>query len=163
MITTSEIIDYSNHEFFLFKDKKDVLTYESYDDLFHVTNLSFYKEIINLESGHVRKDKNTRTQWEITYEIQIIELILTQLIPTRSKRGINELGTVWKWLAGTPDHDDFIKIQNKINDLIENNNQQFIINSKLFKEIKSLSDHFKKHFYRSRIAIKKTSFTFINI
>ncbi len=90
MITTSEIIDYSNHEFFLFKDKKDVLTYESYADLYHVTNLSFYKEIINQESGYVRKDKNTRTQWEITYEIQIIELILSQLISTRSQRGINE-------------------------------------------------------------------------
>ncbi len=90
MITTSEIIDYSNHEFFLFKDKKDVLTYESYADLYHVTNLSFYKEIINQESGYVRKDKNTRTQWEITYEIQIIELFLSQLIPTRTKRGINE-------------------------------------------------------------------------
>ncbi len=58
MITTSEIIDYSNHEFFLFKDKKDVLIYESYADLFHVTNLSFYEEIINLESGYVRKDTN---------------------------------------------------------------------------------------------------------
>ncbi len=73
MITTSEIIDYANHEFFLFKDKKDVLTYESYADLFHVPNLSFYKEIINLESGYVRKDKNIRTQWEITYKIQILE------------------------------------------------------------------------------------------
>ncbi len=60
MITTSEIIDYSNHEFFLFNDKKDVLTYESYADLFHVTNLSLYKEIINLESGYVRKDTNIR-------------------------------------------------------------------------------------------------------
>ncbi len=155
MITTSEIIDYSNHEFFLFKDKKDVLTYESYDDLFHVTNLSFYKEIINLESGHVRKDKNTRTQWEITYEIQIIELILSQLISTRSQRGINELGTVWKSLAGTPKHDDFIKIQNKKNDLIENNNQQFIINSKLFKEIKSLSDHFKNIFIDQELPLRK--------
>ncbi len=94
MITTSEIIEYSNHEFFLFKDKKDVLTYESCADLFHVTNLSFYKERINLESGCVRKDTNIRTKWEITYEIQILELILSQLIPTRSKRGINELGTV---------------------------------------------------------------------
>ncbi len=155
MITTSEIIDYSNHEFFLFEDKKDVLTYESYDDLFHVTNLSSYKEIINLESGYVRKDKNIRTQWEITYEIQIIELILSQLISTRSQRGINELGTVWKWLAGTPDHDNFIKIQNKINDLIENNNQQFIINSKLFKEIKSLSDHFKNIFIDQELPLRK--------
>jgi len=45
---------------------------------------------------------------------------------------------VWKWLAGTPDHDDFIKIRNKIDELIENNNKQFIINSKLLKEIESL-------------------------
>jgi len=52
-----------------------------------------------------------------------------------NKRGVNEIGTVWKWLAGTPDHDDFIKIQNKIDELIKNNNKQFIINSKLFKEI----------------------------
>jgi len=40
--------------------------------------------------------------------------MLSQLISTRSKRGINEVGTVWKWLAGTPDHDDLIKIQNSI-------------------------------------------------
>jgi len=52
------------------------------------------------------------------------------------------MGTVWKWLAGTPDDDDFSKIQNKIDELIENNNKQFIVNSKLFKEIKSLSDDF---------------------
>jgi len=35
--------------------------------------------------------------------------MLSQLISTRSKRGINEVGTVWKWLAGTPDHDDLVK------------------------------------------------------
>ncbi len=93
MIATSEI-DYSNHEFFLFKDKKYVLTYESNADLFHVTNLSFYKEIIDLESGYIKKDTNKRPQWNITYELQFIELILSQLISTISKRGINELGTV---------------------------------------------------------------------
>jgi len=47
-------------------------------------------------------------------------------------------------LAGTPDHDDFIKIQKKIDELIENNNKQFIINS-------------------SRFTIAKTSLTIINI
>jgi len=52
LIATSEIIDYSNHEFFLFKNKKDVLTYESYANLFHITNLHFHKEIIDLESGY---------------------------------------------------------------------------------------------------------------
>jgi len=50
-LVSSEIIDYSNLEFFLFKDNKGVLTYESYNDLFHATNLSFYKEIINIEDA----------------------------------------------------------------------------------------------------------------
>jgi len=42
----SEIIDDTSHEYLLFKDNKDVLTYDSFAELFHVTNLSFYKEII---------------------------------------------------------------------------------------------------------------------
>ncbi len=154
-MASSEIIDYSNHEFFLFKDNKDVLTYESYNDLFHVTNLSFYKEIINIESDNIKRDSNKRSQWEIKYDLEVIKLILSQLISARPKRGINELGTVWKWLAGTPDHDDFIKVQNKMNDLIENNNKQFIINSKLFKEIKSLSEDFKNVFIDQDLPLRK--------
>jgi len=47
---------------------------------------------------------------------------LSQILPSRTKRGINELGTLWKWIAGTPDHDDLITVQNKIDDLIQNNN-----------------------------------------
>jgi len=60
---------------------------------------------------------------------------------------------VWKWLAGTPDHDGFIKIQNKIIELIENNNKQSIINSKLFKE--SLSDDFKNVFIDQDLPLRK--------
>jgi len=62
---------------------------------------------------------------------------------------------VWKCLAGTPDHDDFIKIQNKIDELIENNNKQFIINSKLLKEIESLSDDFKNVFIDQDLPLRK--------
>jgi len=49
-------------------------------------------------------------------------------------------------LAGSPDRGDFIKVQNKINELMENNNKKSIMNSKLFKEIKSLSEDLKKVF-----------------
>ncbi len=62
---------------------------------------------------------------------------------------------MWKWLGGTPDYDDFIKIQNKINELIKKNNKQFIINSKLFKEIESLSDHFKNVFIDQELPLRK--------
>jgi len=49
LLTKSEIIDYTSHQYLLFKDNKDVLTNDPYAELFHVTNLSFYKEIIKLE------------------------------------------------------------------------------------------------------------------
>jgi len=53
---------------------------------------------------------------------------------------------VWKWLSGTPDHHDFIKLKNKISEFIENNNKLFSINSKLIKEIEHLFEDFKKVF-----------------
>ncbi len=87
--------------------------------------------------------------------MKTIKLILSQLLPSRTKRGINELGTVLKWLAGTPDHDDVVTIENKINDLIENNNKQQIINSKLFEEIKSLSSSLKSVFTSQELPLRK--------
>jgi len=51
LLTKLEIIDYTSHENLLFKNNKDVLTYDSYAKLFHV---SFYKEIIKLESENVK-------------------------------------------------------------------------------------------------------------
>jgi len=132
-------MDYTNHDFFLYKDTKDILIYDSYGDLFRITNLSLYKDIIKLESAHINKNNNL--QWEISYDLDIIKMLLSQILPSRAKRGFNEIGTLWKWIAGTPDHDDLITVQNKINDLIQNNNNQFVINSKLFKEIKTLSEN----------------------
>ncbi len=124
--TTAEIINYSNHDFFLYKGSKDVLTYDSYAELFHVTNISFYKEIIDTEYNHIKNTNNDKLYWKISYNLKTITLILSQLPPTRTRRGINELETVLKWFAGTPDHDDVVTIENKINDLIENNNIQQI-------------------------------------
>jgi len=92
--TNSEIMDYTNHDFFLYKDTKDILIYDSYADLFHITNLSLYKYIIKLESTHINKNNNL--QWEISYDLDIIKMLLSQILPSRAKRGINELGTLWK-------------------------------------------------------------------
>jgi len=89
--TNSEIMDYTNH-FFLCKDTKDILIYNSYADLFHITNLSLYKEKIKLESAHLNKSNNS--QWEVSYDLDIIKLLLSQILPSRAKRGINEIGTL---------------------------------------------------------------------
>lgn len=152
--TNSEIMDYTNYDFFIYKDTKDILIYESYADLFHITNLSLYKHIIQLESTHLTTN-NKNLQWEIAYDLDVIKILLSQILPNRAKRGINELGTIWKWIAGTPDHDDFITVQNKIDDLIQNNNNQFVINSKLFNEIKSLSNNLQTVLSNQELPLRK--------
>jgi len=48
------------------------------------------------------------------------------------------VNSLWKYLAGTPDHNDFIKEQNKINDLIENIKKQFGFDNPNSSKIKNL-------------------------
>lgn len=64
---------------------------------------------------------------------------IKQLTIHRNKRGINFLGTTIKFITGIPDHDDMVLVQNKLNDLIENNNKMAIINTKLQKKLKHLT------------------------
>jgi len=111
-IAKSEIMGYTNHDFLLYKDTKDVLIYESYADLFHITNISLYRDIITLETEFLKSHDSNNFLWEISHDLKIIQILISQIIPSRSKRGSNEVGTIWKWIAGTPDHDDFITVQN---------------------------------------------------
>jgi len=46
-------------------------------------------------------------------------------------------------------------IQNKIDDLVQNNNNQFAFNSKIFKEIKSLSEKCKTALKDQEISLRK--------
>jgi len=59
--------------------QKTFLIYDSYADLFHTTNLSLYKDIIKLESTHINKINNL--QWEISYDLDIIKMLLSQIVP----------------------------------------------------------------------------------
>lgn len=49
----------------------------------------------------------------------------------RNKRSFNIIGTAWKYIAGTPDHDDFEMLEFDINELNQNNNKQVVINQML--------------------------------
>lgn len=49
----------------------------------------------------------------------------------RNKRSFNIIGTAWKYIAGTPDHDDFEMLEFNINELNQNNNKQVVINQML--------------------------------
>ncbi|XP_059219944.1 uncharacterized protein LOC131995334 [Stomoxys calcitrans] len=138
-----DVKDYTRENYALIRHD-DALVYEEYGDILHVTNLTYYRNILSEEKYFFEQEKAkhfyTQSEFlEIDMQIQLAETLLIQLDNRRIKRGINELGTAWKWITGTPDHDDFIFITNKINDLITNNNRQYVTNSELFKTVERLS------------------------
>lgn len=47
--TIYNIINYSNEEYVLLEDTDNIFLYETYGELFHFTNLSIYKYIIEEE------------------------------------------------------------------------------------------------------------------
>lgn len=75
----------------------------------------------------------------ISYELGQIQNLIENLKPRKSKRSLNFIGSAWKWIAGTPDHDDFITIKQKTNNVLENNNKQVIINNLLTERLNNLT------------------------
>lgn len=137
LATTSaqvQITNYSSEEYILIEDGPAAL-YEDTGDLYHVINLTYYRDILNNIKG-----KNTRlTKLELR-NLETADRLLEQLtIRNRSKRGINEIGTLWKWISGSPDHDDKVRIETKLQELIESNNKQYQTNSQIFKAIEKLA------------------------
>lgn len=150
-----DIINYSNDDYVLLEDVDNFLLYETFGEVFHVTNLSFYNDIFEKELIFFSNRSNS-TDWEITMELNLIKTLLSQLTPHRvSKRSINELGTIFKWITGTPDHNDMLTIQNKINELIENNNIQNQINSAIFKEVTKITNLLENIKFNQEILLKK--------
>ncbi len=73
--------------------------------------------------------------------IQTFE-ILNALKPSKSirrKKSINILGTAWKYIAGSPDHEDLEIITNNLENLNKNNNKQVVINKLFEKRINNIT------------------------
>lgn len=66
---------------------------------------------------------------------EISHILKTLQIPARHSRSINFLGSALKYVAGTPDRDDYDILLTKQKFLIENNNKQNTINSALQNKI----------------------------
>ena len=77
----------------------------------------------------------------ITSDIKHIDTLLKTLeIHHRNARSINILGTALKVIAGTPDFDDFENLKNNQIRLIDSNNRQIKINTKLQIQIAELTN-----------------------
>lgn len=129
-----QITNYSTEEYILIEDGPAALFYER-GDVYHIINLTHYKNILYDIRG-----KGARVTSLIKTNLETADKLINQLIiRDRFRRGINEIGTLWKWISGSPDHDDKIKIETKLQELIESNNKQYQTNSQLFKTIEKLT------------------------
>lgn len=75
-----------------------------------------------------------------------IETTLNSLNPFKRRKRWDSLGTVWKFIAGSPDANDLRLINTSINNLIMNNNQQIRINREINSQI-------KEYIFKTREAI----------
>ena len=124
------IVDYTREDYLLLENGR-VAIYNDYGRIFHVTNLTYYKEILeetqtliskqqefvyillNTTNDNYPSEKLDEKELDsLDLEIELLDSLLKEFSTNdrRYKRGINEIGTLWKWIAGTPDHDDFVQI-----------------------------------------------------
>ncbi|XP_055608069.1 uncharacterized protein LOC129755545 [Uranotaenia lowii] len=76
-----------------------------------------------------------------------INYFLENIIPIRRQKRWDTVGTVWKFIAGTPDANDLRLINSSINNLIVNNNKQVKIN-------REISLQLKESFFKTKEAIQ---------
>lgn len=99
---------------------------------------------------------------------EIAHIMKTLQIPIRHARSIDFLGSALKFVAGTPDHDDFAMLLTKQNTLIDNNNKQNKINSALQNRINELTNqinYINRHFsnnYEIKLIEKIPLFEFLS-
>lgn len=110
-------------------------------NLIHIIDLEQYEALLDAIHLTIEHDltRKGRSYPFLSQEENSLRYLLSQLKPKKTKRAINALGTAWKWLAGTPDHEDYKIVTDKINDILINNNQQVIINKSIFERISNLT------------------------
>lgn len=102
----------------------------------HHFNLSSYQYHIKNLRNLFDEIKTNQFSTLIVEEFEQIDNILNTLISTKRAKRWDSLGTVWKFIAGSPDADDLRLINSSLNDLIQNNNAQVKINRELNLQMK---------------------------
>lgn len=143
LVQLFEVIDYSNEPYvpipieqaYYFKDN---------GTLFHIFNISELEERLYHYESMVYYHTEM-TDKKLIMMVEQCKDYIEQLTVHRNKRSIDFLGKIIKFVAGNPDHDDLIMVQDKLNELVENNNQLSIINSKLKQNLDYLTGNSKSY------------------
>lgn len=109
----------------------------------HVFEMTKYGELLEqIEeriSQHINKSHILFPY--LSREITVIRNNLHRLeLKNRIPRSINTIGTAWKWIAGSPDHDDFQILKDKTNRILKSTNYQVIINKLTTDKIEELKN-----------------------
>lgn len=109
----------------------------------HIIDLDHVQLTMGKLTDYIDQDFNDDKSYHLlNYELTQTKNLLDTVIlaKTRKTRSINLIGTAWKYVAGSPDHDDLVALTDGINDLTDNNNRQVIINRQLENRMNLLTD-----------------------
>lgn len=107
----------------------------------HQIDLSCYEEILSRIQTEIKDtEPSTIFKPQLAYQIDEINKLLGELKfhNQKTKRSINWIGSAWKWIAGSPDATDWDTILNSHNRIIENDNQQYKINTAITQKIQQI-------------------------
>lgn len=111
--------------------------------IIHVIEIDKYDELLRQIESHISEHIN-RNHILFPFLSQKINSIKNNIhrlqIKNRHPRSINSIGSAWKWIAGNPDHDDFLLLNDKINKVLQNTNDQVIINKLTKEKIKEITN-----------------------
>lgn len=119
--------------------KGNVAIYDDYTYLMHTINLTEF-EIIAADINNLEKlFHNQEEKASLEADFNEMNKLLNSLRFHRIKRSIDFIGSALKFVAGTPDHSDFVLINERQSRLIAAENQQIEINSEFMKKINELT------------------------
>lgn len=138
--TEVQILDYTNSQLISMHQGQARLQNGNFK-LIHILELDEYERTINNLNNEVQRRVlvNSTSLPFLLHDIEQIRNQIKRMKP-RIKRSIDIIGTAWKWIAGTPDHEDHNIVVSKINGLLTNNERQKIINEKFIDRINLLTN-----------------------
>ncbi|XP_053969201.1 uncharacterized protein LOC128870575 [Anastrepha ludens] len=141
------ILDYTNSQLATFNTGWTKIQNGTYK-IIHTIDTDEYQRTLNELNSTIRHKitpDNSLLPF-LLHEMSEIQSFLSRLKPKVNKRSINAIGTAWKWLTGSPDHEDLVMLENHINNLLENNNNQLIINRAMSGRINNITEVSNKIF-----------------
>lgn len=134
-----QLLDYT-HSQLIMLDQGQARLQNGNFKLIHSIDLITYEHYIDTIQSEIQHKvlRNSTILPFLLHDIKQLREHIGKIKP-RNKRSIDALGTLWKWIAGTPDHQDHQIITNQVNGLLRNNDRQRIINKNIFDKINTLT------------------------